>query len=257
MRFVGVDLAWSPRNRSAGVVLSADGQLLEAIATLGTDDDILAFIVRAIPADRPGLIAIDAPLAVPNETGSRSSDKHVAAVFGRFQAGPYPANRKNLARYGGLRGEEIRRRLQSHAFRFDPHIARQTLTRQVVEVFPHPATVSLFHLERTLKYKARSGREYPFRWRELERLRQYLAVLAEAKPSLRLSPEVAEMPIEGLRGRAFKRAEDLLDAIVCAFSALYAWYHGPQGYEVYSPQAVAGQDHILVPMTPWMRERVT
>jgi histidinol-phosphate phosphatase family protein len=259
VHIVGIDLAWSPRNRSGGAILSAEGTLLEATATLGSDDEIVDLIERAIPAGAPGLIAIDAPLAVPNQTGSRACDRQVAAVYGRFEAGPYPANRRNLARYGGLRAEAITRRLRFLGFRHDPSIARQADARQVIEVFPHPATISLFELDRTLKYKARSGRDYSLRWRELARLRDHLVALAGANPPLRLLPEVATRPIEGRRGQAFKEIEDLFDAIVCAYSAYYAWHHGPRGYAVYGKEDEGqGPDagHILVPMTPSMWRRI-
>jgi histidinol-phosphate phosphatase family protein len=253
VHLVGIDLAWSPRNRSGGAALSADGQLVSATSSLGSDDDIVKFVCGAIPVDAPGIVAIDAPLTVPNEAGTRLCDRQVAAVFGRFQAGPYPANRRSLARYGGLRAEAITRRLETFGFRLDPEIAQRSDTRQVVEVFPHPATISLFDLDRTLKYKSRPGRNYDLRWRELARLRDLLAGLATAEPPLHPPPEVVTMPIDGLKGRAFKEAEDLLDAIVCAYSVLYAWYHGPRGYAVYGD---ARDGHILVPMTSTTWQRI-
>lgn len=253
MRFIGVDLAWSPRNPSGGAILSATGELLSSTGSLGDDDAILEFITTAIPSSAQGLVAIDAPLAIPNESGGRPCDRQVAAVFGRFEAAPYPANRQNLATYGGLRAEKIRERLQLLGFRHDPTIVMKSRTRQVIEVFPHPAAVSLFHLDRTLKYKARSKRDYALRWRELTRLRDNLLSLADAIPPLRLPSIMATMRIEGLRGKSFKEAEDLLDALICAYSALYAWYHGPQGYGVYGN---ADEGHILVPMTPEMWARI-
>jgi histidinol-phosphate phosphatase family protein len=253
VRFVGIDLAWSPRNHSGGAVLSASGRLLAATAILGDDDEVLDFITHAVPANSPGLIAVDAPLAVPNETGARPCDRQVAAVFSRFEAAPYPANRRNLGRYGGLRAEAIRQRLEFLDFRHDPCIKRHVPARQVIEVFPHPAIVSLFQLRRTLKYKARSKRDYALRWGELARLRDYLSSLSNADPPLHLTPNLAEMSIQGLRGRSFKQAEDLFDALVCAYSALYAWHQGPRGYAVYGN---ATQGHILVPMTPQMWSRI-
>jgi predicted RNase H-like nuclease len=258
VRFVGIDLAWSPRNRSGGAVLSAEGRLLHAAADLGSDDAILGFIVDAIPAGSPGLVAIDAPLAVPNETGGRPCDRQVAAVFRRFEAAPYYANRKNLAAYGGLRAEDLTRRLRFLGYRHDPHVSAQAQTRQVIEVFPHPAMVSLFHLDRTLKYKARRGRDYPSRWQELARLHNHLLALSGAEPPLHLSSQVSQLQIQGRRGRSFKEAEDLLDALVCAYSALYAWHHGPSGYAVYGPTEIDNPDqgHILVPMTPAMWQRI-
>jgi histidinol-phosphate phosphatase family protein len=253
VRFVGVDLAWSPRNRSGGVVLSEAGDVLSASATLADDQAILDFITKGIPDGTPGLIGIDAPLAVPNETGGRPCDRQAAAVFRRFEAAPYLANRRNLACYGGLRAEAIRQQLHELGFLHDPTIQRQKPTRQVVEVFPHPAIVSLFQLDRTLKYKARPKRGYSLRWQELTRLRDNLASLAGATPPLRLPPELSAMRMEGLRGNRFKEVEDQLDAVVCAYSVRYAWHHGPRGYAVYGN---ADQGHILVPMETGMWARI-
>jgi histidinol-phosphate phosphatase family protein len=258
VRFVGIDLAWSPRNPSGYAALSADGQILESGSSLGGDDEVLALIERLVPAGKPAIVAVDAPLAVPNEEGGRQCDREVASVFRRFQAAPYPANRKNLARYGGLRAETIRKRLQSAGYRHSPTIARLAHTRQVVEVFPHPATISLFGLSSTLKYKARQGRSYEFRWQELIRLRDHLTSLRLADPPLHLPSSLAQLAIEGQRGQALKAVEDHLDAIICAYSALYAWRHGPRGYAAYGRGALVDDpeaDHILVPMTPsaWQR----
>ena len=253
MRFIGIDLAWSPRNPSGGAVLSGDGHVLATASTLGGDSEVLDFVAEALPQDSPGLVAIDAPLTVPNETGARPCDRQVASVFGRYHAAPYPANRQNLSRYGGLRAETIQRQLQALGFRNDPIIRRQADSRHVIEVFPHPATISLFQLNRTLKYKARAARPYDLRWRELGRLRDHLISLRESTPPLRLPLELATLPFEELRGRRFKEIEDLLDAIVCGYSVLYAWHHGPRGYAIYGN---VKQGSILVPMTPSMWQRI-
>lgn len=258
MHFIGIDLAWSPRNASGAAVLSAAGRLLEATGGLGSDDEILALVERVLPEGAPGLIAVDAPLAVPNERGARPCDRELGSVFCRFQAAPYPANRTTLGRYGGLRAEAIRKRLGGLGFRHSPHIVRQAEVRQVVEVFPHPAIVSLFDLERTLKYKARKGRDYAQRWEALARLRDHLANLKFTDPPLHLPAELAEMALEGRKGKRFKEVEDQLDAVVCAYSGLHAWHHGPRGYALYGGGAGDGDKeagHILVPMTPrsWQR----
>ena len=264
MRFVGLDLAWSPRNPSGGAVLSDEGQLVSLEGGLDSNDAVLSFVERGIPPGAPGIVAIDAPLAVPNASGSRPCDREVASVFGRYDAGPYPVNRVNLERYGGLRAEALRERLQAVGFRHDAHLAARVAKRQVMEVFPHPAAVSLFDLDRTLKYKARPGRDYPSRRRALQRLRAALTSLSDAVPPLRLPPDLPALDAQDRRGRALKQVEDLLDALVCAYSGLYAWFHGPRGYAVYGgPPAGAGLDdtgkeqgHILVPMTDTMWKRI-
>ena len=125
MRFVGIDLAWSPRNPSGGAVLSADGRLLQCTSTLGGDNEVLDLIASAIPAGTPGLVAIDAPLAVPNQTGTRPCDRQVASIFGRFQAAPYPANRRNLD------GLPLWHQTDHHGFlrRFDAFASRTLLRK--------------------------------------------------------------------------------------------------------------------------------
>lgn len=253
MRFVGIDLAWSPRNPSGGIVLSADGRVLAATSALGDNDEVLAFITEALPHGSPGLIAIDAPLSVSNQTGARPCDRQLASIFGRYDAAPYPVNRQTLDRYGGLRAEALRIQLDALGFAHQPTIQRQKETRRVIEVFPHPATVSLFHLERTLKYKYRSTRTHALRWCELLRLRDHLDSLRNSTPPLYLPPNLACTPIEGLVGRRLKEVEDVLDAVVCAYSALYAWYHGPKGYATYGKPS---QGCILVPMSKPMWQRI-
>jgi histidinol-phosphate phosphatase family protein len=227
-------------------------------ADLYTEDEILKFVTEANPAGDGLLVAVDAPLRVPNETGARACDREVASVYGRFQAAPYPANRLALRRYGGLRGEAISHRLEALGFRHDPWMHAQQPMRRVVEVFPHPATVTLFALSRTLKYKARAGRGYAVRREELARLVDLLARLQEAEPPLDLSAGFQLPALQGLRGQAFKAVEDTLDAILCAYAALHAWWHGHRGYAIYGlrpdeDSAITG--HILVPMPPeaWQR----
>ena len=46
MIFVGLDLAWSPRNRSGGAVLRASGRVEAASASLGSDDEVCDFVTN-------------------------------------------------------------------------------------------------------------------------------------------------------------------------------------------------------------------
>ena len=155
-------------------------------------------------------------MAVPNERGGRPCDLQVASVYGRFDAGPYLCNRGYLGRFGGLRGEAITQQLAFFGFCHDPDIPKRVSVRQVVEVFPHPASVSLFDLDCSLKDKARKGPDYSQRRVELIRLRDLLVSLDTAEPPLHLPEEVASLEIEERRGGRLKEAEDLLDSIVCA-----------------------------------------
>ncbi len=250
-RFIGLDLAWSPRNNSAAVVLEAQNDSARWIAhceRLGDNEEVLAF-VRKAAGRGPALVAIDAPLIVPNEEGARPVDRQITRLFGRYHAGCYPANRSR----GCMRGEDLVDGLTRDSFVQDPYVRLQAATRTVFEVYPHPAMIVLFDLERTLKYKPRRKRTMDFRRSELARLQHYLIGLQHGTPAMSSPPAVADRDPSALRGAAFKRCEDLLDAATCAYIAYYAWYWGPTGYQVYGDTT---QGYILVPMTRRMRERL-
>jgi len=252
-RFVGLDLAWSPRNGSGAVVFEADSRHATWAAhsdQLGDDESIVAFVREAAGSDAT-LVAVDAPLIVPNDEGSRPVDRLISRLFGRFGGGCYPAFRNRPG--GCTRGERIVAALARDGFTQDPYIKTHADVRTIFEVYPHPAMVSLFHLEHTLSYKARPNRTWSMRQAELERLRALLLGLEQAEPSVSMPSAVANEDIPRLNGVAFKRHEDLLDAAMCAYIACYAWYWGTTGYRVYGNMT---QGYILVPMTQWMKERL-
>ena len=109
---------------------------------------------------------------------------------------------------------------------------RQAGARQVMEVFPHPAHVVLFGLPRTLKYKAKPGRDYPSRWAALNDYARHLRALTAHDPPLRLPDDWPRPDAAGLTGAAFKRYEDGLDALTCAYIVYWYWWHGASGAEV-------------------------
>lgn len=250
IRCIGIDLAWSPRNNSGGFALEIDHGVASEVdfrEGLKSNVDILAFI-DAAAGNGPALVAIDAPLVVPNASGARDCDKEITRHFGRYHAGAHPANRQLLGRYGGLAESLVAEMVPRLGFTLDPHISRQTSARHVVEVFPHPGIVALFGLDRILKYKR--GRMAQRR-AELIRLENCLLSLANATPALRVDGGWRH-DITKLRGQRFKRYEDLLDSLFCAYVVAYCWHHGPTHYEVFGN---VRDGHILIPIPPDQRPR--
>ena len=238
MLFVGLDLAWGRKNTSGGCILSFSGEgkakVLDVTETLGDDDAILAWADKWDNLQgRAGLLlGVDAPLLVPNETGKRPCEAELGRRFARFQAGAHPANRQLFG--GDVRGERLVVRLADLGVRHDPYLSapRQTGARQVMEVFPHPAHIVLFGLPRTLKYKAKPGRDYPSRWAALNDYGRHLRALTAHDPPLRLPDDWPRPDAAGLVGAAFKRYEDGLDALTCAYIVYWYWWHGENGAEV-------------------------
>lgn len=240
MHFVGIDLAWSYRNPSAVVVLEG-GKAVAWKGKAAGDEEIIAFLKETV-GEGPALVAVDAPLIVPNEGGWRPCDSELAMAFRRYEATPHPANRR---RFGGkVRGEELVRKLMAEGFIHSPFIEPLKATRQVVEVYPHPAAVNLFGLETTLKYKAKTGRSLDFRKMELSRYITLLRSLEKAYPPLSAS-QILSRELPPLKGRELKAFEDLLDALFCAYIALYCWTYGPRGYRIFGN---AEEGYIIVPL---------
>jgi predicted RNase H-like nuclease/ppGpp synthetase/RelA/SpoT-type nucleotidyltranferase len=218
MHFVGVDLAWGQRKPTGVAVLDDHGELL--LLTSETDDDAIAAAL-APHVEGPCLVGIDAPLIVRNARGNRPCEAALNRDFARFDAGAHPSNTGKPELAGVPRGGALAERL---GLDLDPH---STSDRRAIEVYPHPATVALFRLGRTLKYKQRPGRTLAQLRSELMRLVTLLEGLDEATPPLRLrhsdawrrlTEEIASAP----RKSDLRRAEDQVDAVVCAYVATFA-----------------------------------
>jgi predicted RNase H-like nuclease len=227
MAFIGIDLAWSPRNPTGAVVLRGDvgGADLIDYRLLGDDSSIIAYIVRHAGAGL-AIVAVDAPLWVPNETGRRPGEAAIGRAFARYQAGAHPANRSRLAFDGIVRGEALVEGLAARGFVHAPEVAAGVPVRQVIEVFPHPAMVALFGLDRTLKYKAKPRRGADLRLSEWRRYQANLAALSAADPPLHGQAALTAQDVAALRGRRLKDYEDQVDSLMCAYIALYAFRWG-------------------------------
>jgi predicted RNase H-like nuclease len=104
--------------------------------------------------------------------------------------------------------------------------AKSPARRRAIEVYPHAATVALFRLARTLKYKAKPGRGIEQLKSELLLLMDGLEKLAQADVPLRVDGpdwvELRRQVVAAPRKSDLRRAEDPIDAVVCAYVALYA-----------------------------------
>jgi predicted RNase H-like nuclease len=216
-RFLGLDLAWSTRNPSGVAALDGDGRVVDARADLRSDADILTWVRSSLGATTA--IGLDMPTIVRNRTGARACERELGTDFRRYHAGPHPAN---LGRFPD--GGRARRLLD--ALRDDGVIERlalgpRTAGRFAFEVFPHPAHVRLFGLERIFQYK-KKRRPWPLVLAEWSRYRSALAGLSRAEPPLAMPDWIPS----AVAPRGYKRWDDLLDALTCAYVASYVWHWG-------------------------------
>ncbi len=230
--YVGVDLAWGERNPT-GVAAVDESGVLRHVGVAGADDDVLAQLQAYVGG--PCVVAVDAPLVVVNATGNRPCEAALNRDFRRFDAGAHPAN-TGLAWFAdGGRGARLCRSL---GLELDPHTPAR---RRAYEVYPHAASVALFGLPKTLKYKQKPGRDFAALRSELLRLMGFLEGLGTAAPLLEVTgcpgwAELKDAVTRATRKSQLRHAEDPVDAVLCAYIARYA-HERPGDVTVYGDAA--------------------
>lgn len=274
--FIGVDLAFSPKNNTGVVILGSQGSESGAVHRyVGSklckgDDEILAFLEPYLLPGRT-IVAVDAPLMVPNQTGIRDCERAVGRMYGGRNASAYPANLGNMA---GTRGPEFLRKMRSLGIPVlaSPDVGnpQQNLAVLVMETYPHAGHLALFELPEVWKYKKKPGRSWELCNRELSiywsQLRNLLPdidkqiALSLGDPLgmrlqdwwLRMGKDFEQTSL--LIGKRYKEFEDLTDGLFCAYVA----YHIGSGKKgrLFSPDSAGalnlslykeGQDFIVVP----------
>ncbi|OBJ60552.1 DUF429 domain-containing protein [Mycobacterium sp. 1423905.2] len=242
MHFAGVDLAWAGRNPTGVAVLDPTGHLLD-VGAAREDDAVLAMLRPYSTGDC--VVGFDAPLVVTNPTGQRPAETALNRDFRRFEAGAHPANTSKPEFANGPRAARLARALRLDLDPLSPS------RRRALEVYPHAATVALFRLPRTLKYKAKPGRDLAQLKSELLRLMDGLEGLAQAEIPLHVTTHpgwarLRRQVVTAQRKSELRRAEDPIDAVVCAYVALYA-YRCPADMTVYGDLA---NGYIVTPTLP-------
>ncbi|MBM4436374.1 MAG: DUF429 domain-containing protein [Actinobacteria bacterium] len=221
VRALGIDLAWGARAATGLCALEAtrgrwrvvDSRLAQC------DDQIVAWVSEY--AHGPCVVAIDAPLFIPNRTGSRACDLAVMRAYGTYGIGVHACNQELFASRPHSR--RIRCRLEAE-LGFHEALSGPPTHRVYFETYPHPAIVNLLQLDERIPYK-----KGPVACRR-KNLAKLAGLLLARLPAL--DPPVCDNaalhavlapPFEQLKGRARKNAEDVIDALVCAYIAA-SWH---------------------------------
>lgn len=231
---LGIDLAWGEKNPDGVTLLGfADGlaqppTVMETVLSHG-DEALFEKTAPFIAYDRV-MIAIDAPTICRSDEGSRPVDKECTRKFGRYEAGCHPVNRKLCER--PFRVAERYER-EGFVLTTDPDVPKS-----VAEVYPHPATIRLFRLAKTIKYK--KGKVAQKR-AEFSRYQDYLSeYLSREMPWLANSEPHCQL----LSLPWTKNIEDQVDSILCAVVAFRHLKYGGKKSEVLGDDV---DGHMLIP----------
>ncbi len=152
----------------------------------------------------------------------------VSGLFGRFQAGAHSSNLSLPSFRDGPRAARLAAMLQ---LAVDPSFAPREPVRRAIEVYPHPATVTLFGLDRVIPYKQKPGRTPDQRRTSMLQLIAHMDSLESATPPLRVRGceawlRAAREVAAAANHAEMNRWEDALDAVLCAYIGLHRWWHG-------------------------------
>jgi predicted RNase H-like nuclease len=209
---VGIDLAWGDKKPDGLCFIRANrtsADVVEVGLSKG-DKELTQWIASRVPDNEAALLAIDAPLVVPNATGGRPVDRQISIDFGKYHAGCHSANSQKCAR--PLR---IANLLRSTGYLVDFDLNRAA--RIATEVYPHPAMIRLFEIERIIKYK--KGLVATKR-QEFRRLQDsIITCLVTDFSEVTIATSVSEL----LRAPWSKNIEDQTDALFCALIGYSHW----------------------------------
>jgi len=234
--FIGVDLGWYGKPTGlASLVLEKNILRSANIARLESVDEILKWI-RSEAGEGSAVVAVDAPLVIRNLTGIRPAERGLNGDFRRFHAGCHAAN---LGRPFAEKVTSFSRALEESGFLHGASIMPRQEGRFQIEVHPHAATVSLFGLDRIVKYK-RGTRD-----QKAKGLRRLRSLATSRLPLLdpSLSPRLPSVPRTGNT----KPAEDKIDAVLCAYIGAHWWFWARERNTLYGDHE---SGYIVVPHGP-------
>ncbi len=220
MRFLGLDLGWTPRDSSGGVVLEAveDGVRLVSADSLRAHEDVLRWVVRN--RGRSGcILVVNAPIIVTNMSGPRPCDRLVQEHFSRFKIDEVANNIVSASHPRTMAGGLMRM-----GFDPDPNAEGD----RIVETHSQSAQIMLFGLDRPIRTKTGpigSRKEAVARLREL--IEEFFM---DGDPPLEVSPELDQIltaHLPDLNGTRVGELEEKIEALTCAYTAAWLGIRGP------------------------------
>ncbi len=268
-RFLGVDLAWRedrpdlPANETGVAVIDSGGRVLDAGWTRGVERTI--DWADAAGGHAGALMFVDAPLVVRNDTGQRRCETQLGQRYGRWKVSANSTNRHS-PRLAGVRFLSL---AELSGWRYsDGGHGPPVGGRIVSESYPYATLVGARELgygtERP-RYKRKPLRVPTAQWRTeraaaCDILIGRLSQLAAADPPLVLQShpvtrQLTEEP-SPISDSAYKHREDLIDALLCAWTASLWARHSLDRCQVLGlPAEPAGEPAatIIVPARPEQR----
>src|SRR5699024_2896910 len=170
-------------------------------------------------------IAIDAPLIVNNETGSRGAEGALmrAKIHGH-RLSAFNSNRSYFMKvFGDIRGGTLMKMIQGEFP--DTEVGFTESKSNIIETFPTGICCGLFPEIYPVKYKRKPKVPFDETCRQMEILLKRLKRIETVEGYVtELSSKLA-LDMSSLTRKEHKHIEDKIDAFLCAYG-MYSIYHG-------------------------------
>lgn len=221
MKYIGIDLAWTYKNETGICVLDDEGRVVHLEAHVHTNEEIVEII--KVHHDEDVIIAVDAPLVVNNEGGSRGAEGALmrTKVNGhRLRA--FNANRNYFLKvFGEIRGETLMHMIRKAVP--GVRIGYSAEESSIVETFPTGIIAGLFPEIAPVKYKRKPKVSFEETVLEMERLLERFNQLETGEGVISKLESAVDEAV--MTGKSLKHLEDKVDAFLCAFG-MYAIHKG-------------------------------
>ena len=242
---LGIDAAWTAREPS-GVALihknpddgcweyRAVAPSYDAFITLGQGNGIewcqrptpgipdverlLAVAAELLGRERVAVVTVDMPVSNAPIIGRRPADNAISRRFGANGCGTHSPTHDRP----GKISVTLRESLCRHDYRLAVNCPRELdRVKSVIEVYPHPALISLLGCDYRVPYKVSKTNRYwpktPKHERSCRLITEFRRIYEALTQEIRGIPDfLPELPYEGTL-TFLKRYEDALDALVCAW----------------------------------------
>ena len=217
MIYVGIDLAWTNKRPSGLCILNDSGQIIFWETALLKDHEIVDIIQKV--NDGPLQIAIDAPLIVPNENGSRPCDR----LFRKHRVhghalGIFVSNRAFLNKtYGMIRGELLTQALLDYFPQCSLTANPTNSASWIIETFPTALVYGLFPELTPIEHKIKSKKPYAHYQNDMRRLLSSIeSMLKELKNPTTIIEQIEDWRTK-INKKNHKYIEDAVDGFLCAY----------------------------------------
>lgn len=239
---LAIDAAWTEREPSGVAVLVSSDKLWRC-AALAPSYQSFFDLAKGIPVDwnahrfsgsipnanllldsasrlasaPTDLVTIDMPVAVEPIYQRRVADNLISKKFGRNDCSTHSPNPLRPGRFG----ESLSQQFRAAGYKIATKSETPGTIKRLVEVYPHPALLTLLNRDKRVRYKVAKSNRYwensPVRDRIGFLLNEFQAIVEAINSTV----ESVDIPLPQAENvislKSLKRYEDAIDALICGW----------------------------------------